>query len=178
MWSYVWHSYSHASLNDGDTFLETCRKAFGTLHKCHRVYLHKLCNLALTRPPYGWKSFQTSVSRIGRFHPYSRFPLASNSSPQSAYLDSPNILTTVVYVVGRWQKCHYAVHDWLYISDTLGCDLPSVGSLFKCTDENNQQLCYFIITTEAYMYVLCWSQDLASCKPFACTNSILKTQKQ
>jgi len=60
---------SHALLNDGDKFWETrC-----SLCKRHRVYLHKPWNLALTWTPSGWKSFQASVSRRGRFHPYQDF---------------------------------------------------------------------------------------------------------
>ena len=72
---------------------------------------HKLWNLALTWPPYGWKSFQASVSTIVRSHPYWRFALVSNFSPQSAYLEFPKILITVVYAARRWPKSRYAAHD-------------------------------------------------------------------
>ena len=61
------------------------------------LYLNKPCNLALTWPPYGSESFLASISRIGRFNPYQIFALASNFPPQSAYLEFPKILTTVVY---------------------------------------------------------------------------------
>jgi len=37
------------------------------------VQLHKPWNLTMTWPPFGWKSFHASVSRIGRFHPYWSF---------------------------------------------------------------------------------------------------------
>jgi hypothetical protein len=75
------------------------------------MYLCKPWNLALTRPPYGWKSFQTAVSRIRRYHPFWKFALASNFPPQSAYLDFPKFLTTVVYAVCRWPKRRYAESD-------------------------------------------------------------------
>ena len=87
--------------------------------RSHRVYLHKPWNLALTWPPYGCKSFQVSIPRIGRYHPNWRFPLASNFSPQSAYLDFPKILATVIYVFRRNPK-RYVAHDciifvfWMY----------------------------------------------------------------
>jgi hypothetical protein len=57
------------------------------------------------------KSFQTSFSTIGRFHPHWRFTLAGNFPPQSAYLEFPKILNTVVYAVRRWPKRHYAARD-------------------------------------------------------------------
>jgi len=97
--------YGHASLDDGDTFWEM-RQVISWSCERHSVSLHKPWNLASTWPPYGWKSSRTSVSRIGRFHPYRRFALASNFPPQSAYLEFSKILTTVVYVV----RC-YAAHD-------------------------------------------------------------------
>ena len=60
---------------------------------------------------YWWKSFQASVSRIGSFHPYWRYALASNFPPQSAYLEFPKISITVVYAVRRWPKRRYAGHE-------------------------------------------------------------------
>jgi hypothetical protein len=101
---------SRALLNDGDTFWEMGRYAISSLCERHRVYLHKPWNVALTWPPYVWKSFQASFSRRGRFQPYWRFVLLSNFPPQSAYLEFPKILTTVVYAVRRWTKRHYAAH--------------------------------------------------------------------
>ena len=75
------------------------------------VYLHKPWNLALTWPPYGWKFFQASVSRILRFHPYWRFGLASNVPPQSALLEVPKILTTIIYAVRHWLEHCFVSHD-------------------------------------------------------------------
>jgi hypothetical protein len=60
--------------------------------------------------PYGLKSIQASVFRIGRFHSYWRFALASNFPPKSACLEFPKILTIVVYAVHRWLKRRYAAH--------------------------------------------------------------------
>ena len=78
--------------------------------------LYKSWNLAWTWPPYGWKSFQASFSRIGRFHPNWRCALASNFPPQSAYLEFPEILTTIIYAVRHWP------HDcfWLRIGTDGG----------------------------------------------------------
>jgi len=46
-----------------------------------------------------------------RFHPYWRFGLAGNFPPHSVYLDFLKILTTIIYAVRHWPKCHYAAHD-------------------------------------------------------------------
>jgi hypothetical protein len=92
-----------------------CRYAISSLCESHRVHLHKPWNLALTWPPCGWKSFQASVSRIGRFRPY-LFTLARNFPPQSAYLEFQKIHTTVVYAVGRWPKRRYATHDCIILA--------------------------------------------------------------
>jgi hypothetical protein len=73
--------YSHVSLNDGDTFWEMRRLAISSLCEHHRMYLTETLKSGIDLPPYGWKSFQVSVSRIGRFHPYWRFALASNFPP-------------------------------------------------------------------------------------------------
>jgi len=87
------------------------RQAVSLLCECHRTYLHKPCNLSLTWPPYGFESFQASISKIERFHPYWRFALASNFPPKSAYLDFLKILNTVVYVVCHRPKRRYVAHD-------------------------------------------------------------------
>jgi hypothetical protein len=106
--------YSHASLNDGGYVLRHASLAILSLCKRHRMYLHKPWNLTLTWPPYGWKSFQASVSGTGRFHPYWKFGLASNFPPRSAYLEFPKILTTITYAVCRWSKHRYVVHDCIF----------------------------------------------------------------
>jgi len=97
----------------GDTFWEMRDWAISSSCERHRVYLHETWNLALTWPPYGWKSFQASISRIGRFHPYWKFGLAKFFSTISLSRVS-KILTTVPYVVRRWPKRHYAAHDCIF----------------------------------------------------------------
>jgi hypothetical protein len=81
--------------------------------------LHKPWNLAFTWPPYRWKSFETSVSRIERFHPYWRFALASHFPPQSAYLEFPKILTTIIYTVRQRLKRCYAAHDCIHLAQSV-----------------------------------------------------------
>jgi hypothetical protein len=104
--------YSHTLLNNRGMFWEMYHLMISWFGEHHRVYSHKPWNLALTWPPYGWTSYQASISRIGRFHPHRKFALASNFPSQSAYLEFPNILTTIIRVVRHWPKCHYAAHDY------------------------------------------------------------------
>ena len=122
-------------LNNGDTFWETHRLTISLFCEFHSVYKHKPWNLALTWPPCEWKSFQASVSRIWRFHPYWTFTLASNFPPQSAYLEFLKIVTIVVYVIRCWPECRCAAHDCTYIYRWQQAYLPC----FSCV----QHLMYF-----------------------------------
>jgi hypothetical protein len=105
-----------------------CRYMISLLCERHGVYLHKPWSLALTWPPYTCKSFQASISRIGRFHRYWIFALASNFPPQSAYLEFPKFLTTVVYAVQRLKR-HYVAHNCNYVIwDVTPCSISWIPS--------------------------------------------------
>ena len=101
---------------------------------------------ALTWPPYGWTSFQASVSRIWRFHPYWTFALASNFPPQSAYLESLKILNTVIYAGRCWPERRYAARDCTHIYRLQQAYMPHFSWVqhlmqFSANQRYNSKIC-------------------------------------